>query len=86
MSCTSGPRERLFTDLSGRITLNLAEGVTDLLQSTVCPSEYLSVIVDEATGLYFVWGLQYKSDASDRLMKWLRQLMREKGAGVPRRW
>ena len=77
------PGERLFTDLSGRITLDLAEGVTHLPQSSVCPSEYLSVTVDEATGLYFVWGLQYKSDAPDRLMKWLRQLMREKGAGVP---
>ena len=78
------PGERLFSDLSGRISLDLAEGVTHLLQSTVCPSEYLSVTVDEATGLYFAWGLQYKSDASDRLMKWLRQLMKEKGSGVPK--
>ena len=77
------PGERLFTDLSGRIMLHLAEGHLQLLQSTVCPSEYLSVIVDEATGLLVVWGLTYKSDAADRLMKWLRQLMKEKGSGVP---
>lgn len=74
--------DRIYCDLSGRITLTSLSPTEERIFIVLGSPEYLSIIVDEKSRYISGTLLTFKSQAADHVITWIRQAQTEKGRPV----